>query len=792
MTLQSRRTTNLLRAFQVLFYAAFVILWFKGNYPPLKKIPVSAAVPLAGLVLVTLPRAVARLKRRPPRLRLKNPRDAAIIGLILLLIVAVHIPFLVYNFGMMDSDEAIPVLQGKHIAEGKLPAVFYYGALFQGSLPQHYYAVLFKILGYSVFIAKLAALLAFCAFVAVQYILLLRLYSREFAVLASLFYLLPFRHLTRASFDIGSGFPVVFLLGAVIFGLTRKIHDERKDHLLPALGFVMGLAFWTHQIAIVFLLTSGIFLVLRFRLRIKPYFVLAFYFLLGVLPLVVSEIYWKFPIYRTLFKGGSSWTLGPGKYANGAKLALELVSRGPAWANALFFAAAAAGLVVLAVRFGRGKKNPMANLYVAYILVYALVYFLSGLSSAPIVRYLYILYIGLPVLLVSALFWIGPKSLRRGAIVVLFLGLFLVNGREDAAARFRYVRNLHADLKKVVAVMSAIGDKYWACDYWTSYLLTAVSGEKFIIASTSVERYPAYRLVYDTEAAQINRIFWDGYDEAAASQKKEGQDFIALLEQAGKKFKTTSMGTWLFVYGAEGYVYEQNKFYPPSEIPEVILAGTEPAASDIVLRFTAKKPLSGGDFQLYAEIPGFCSRFTPIGPGSDFIVRIPYPPRRSVRLRYYVQHLGLLLDPTVREAELVLPEPPTPAALKPVELLSGVGPRESATGNNWPVLDRVVTVRVNRPLLPSDEFSIVLYSPYFFYDPWWYGDFAQTVDIRVNGVPFRTVRLADGRNTLRFAARVRPFTPGPNVLTLKFAYAFVLSATNYWKTAAFLVDLNIN
>jgi hypothetical protein len=791
MTLQNRRITNLLRAFQVLFYAAFVILWFKGNYPPLKKIPVPAAVPLAGLAVATILRAVARLKRKPPRLRLKITRDAEIIGLIVLLVAVVHIPFLLYNFGLMDSDEAIPVLQGKHIAEGKLPAAFYYGALFQGSLPQHYYALLFRVFGYSIFMAKLAALVAFCAFVAVQFILLLRLYSREFAVLASLFYLLPFRHLARASFDIGSGFPVVFLLGAVIFTLTEKICKEKNDRLLPALGFVMGLAFWTHQIAIVFLLTSGIFLVLGFRFHIKPYLTVAFYFLLGVLPLVVSEIYWKFPVYRTFFKSGSAWTLGSGKFANGAKLALELVSRGPAWANALFFAAVATGLAVLAARVGRGKKNSMANLYLVYVLVYALVYFLSGSSSQSIVRYLYILYIGLPVLLVSALFWIRPKFLRRGAIAVLFLGLFLVNGREDAAARFRYVRNLHADLKKVVAVMSAIGNKYWACDYWTSYLLTAVSGEKFIIASTSIERYPAYRLVYDTEATQINRIFWDGYGEAVSNQKNEGRDFIALLEQTGKKFKTVSMGTWLFVYGAEGYVYEQNRLYPPSEIPEVTFVGAAPAASDIVLRFTAKSPLSAGDFQLYAEVPGFCSRFAPIGPGSDFIVRIPYPPQRSVRLRYYLRHLGLLLDPTVRETGVVLPAPPPPSALDPVDLLSGVGPRESATGYNWPVLERVVTVRINRPLSSSNKISIGLYSPFYFNDPWWYGDFAQTVDIQVNGAPARSVRLADGRNTVRLTIQVPPFTDGVNVLTLKFAYAFVLSVRNYWKTAAFLQDLSI-
>jgi 4-amino-4-deoxy-L-arabinose transferase-like glycosyltransferase len=789
MTLQGGRWTTILRTLQILFYAAFIVLWFKGNFPPLKHLPVPAAVPLAGLVLATIPRIVSRLKGRP--LRIKFTRDVWIVGLILVLFLGVRVPFLIAHDGLMDSDEAIPALQGKHIAEGKLPAVFYYGALFQGSLPQHYYALLFRIFGYSVFLVKLSALLAFAAFLAVQYGLLLKLYGREFAVLASLFYLFPFRHLIRSNFDIGSGFPVVFLLGVLIFGLTRAVAEDREDRRLPVLGFIMGLAFWTHQIAFVFLLTAAVYLVLTYRLRIKPYAVLALYFALGALPLLISEVYWKFPIYRSLLKGGSSWTLGPDKFVNGAKLARELVSPGPVWANALFFLAAGAGLIVILIRSGRARKRPAAGLYAIYVLSFGLVYFLSGLSSERIVRYLYVLYIALPVLLIAPLIRIRPRLLRRGAVALLFVGLFFVNGREAAVARYRYVKHLDSEIHQVVAAMEATGERYWASDYWVSYLLAAVSREKLIMASTTVERYPVYRLVYDTEATRTNRVFWEGYDDPAPNQKKEAEDFLALLARAGKKYQTVKSGTWLLVHGIEGYVYQQNLFYPPPEIPEVVFSGAEAAGAEIALRFTAKRPLGGGDFQLHAEVADVCSRSTPIGPGSEFIVRIPFPPRRSVRLRYYVCHLGLLLDPTVRETEVFFPEPPPPAALDPVEFLAGVGPRESVTGNGWPVLERVVSIRLNRVPAKSGLMTLGLYSPYYFNDPWWYGDFAQTAEVIVNGVSCRTLRLADGRNTFRLDLRARPFTDGPNIITLKFAYAFVLSAKNYWKTAAFLQDLSV-
>jgi len=178
--LQSRATTRDLRTIQVISYIFLVLLWFKGNYPLMKGIPVSPLIPLFTLLAATAVRAWIRWKATPrPKMRLKLTRDWTIIALIIVLAAAVHVPYFVHSFGLMDSDEAIPALQGKHIAEGKLPTVFYYGALFQGSLPQHLYALFFRIFGYSVFMTKLAAFLAFAAFLAVQYLLLKRIFSRD-------------------------------------------------------------------------------------------------------------------------------------------------------------------------------------------------------------------------------------------------------------------------------------------------------------------------------------------------------------------------------------------------------------------------------------------------------------------------------------------------------------------------------------------------------------------------------------------------------------------------------------
>jgi len=37
------------------------------------------------------------------------------------------IPFLSFDFGLIESDDANPILVGKHISEGKTPPLYNYG-----------------------------------------------------------------------------------------------------------------------------------------------------------------------------------------------------------------------------------------------------------------------------------------------------------------------------------------------------------------------------------------------------------------------------------------------------------------------------------------------------------------------------------------------------------------------------------------------------------------------------------------------------------------------------------------
>jgi hypothetical protein len=788
MKRRARSSDIALKILQVLSYMAFVFLWFKDNYLKFRPIRISPWIPLAVLLAATLVRLALRPKDGPRRPKAASRRDWVALVLILAAVVAVRVPFLVHADGMMDSDEAIPALQGKHIAEGQIPAVFYYGARFQGSFPQHAYALLFWIFGYSVFLVKATALAVFMAFIAVQYFLVRDVLSREAAILASAFYALPFMHLVLASFDVGSGFPFVLLFGALIFSLTRRIVVRDEDRLVPALGFVMGLAFWTHQIAIIFLLTSSAFLLFHFRLRIGRYAALAASFLVGLLPVVMSEAYWNFPLMRMLFASERSWEVSGTKAGNFFRLLAELIAGGAS--RAVFFGCVllGLGLTVLAVKSVRGRKIRFSAVYPVYAAAFLAVYLLSSSSSTPIIRYLYILYMLIPVLFVAAFSWIRSAPARVSATAGVILLFFLAGSGRTAAAHFDSVRDHDSELAAVTAAMERTGQKYWRGHYWISYLLNSVTAERLIVASTTVERYPAYALLQDTESDISNYVFL----RDIPAQVQASEEFVALLKTTGKSFRTDEAGLWLLVYGIRGNVFQKNIFFPPdAPIPRVVFDGAEPGPRAAVLHFSATAPLTTGACRLHAEIPGFCDRSAPLPPGERFTVELPYPPDRRVKLRYYLDYQGLFLDPTEAFADVEIPTPPPDWAPDSLEPLRGFGPTETQTGRNWPSLERRAAFRVNRPLAPHERILLVLYSAFNFDDLFWHGRYIQTLDLSAAGRPLRTESLKDGHNTIVLEGASLPAGPEPMVIELAFRWAKVFG-NDHWKTAAYLEELKID
>lgn len=788
MRLTKTYPRKILKTLQVTFYLLFVFLWLKDNFPPLRKWHVSPLIPLIGLLAATAVRVAPQLKFLKAKLRFRPGKEWGALALIILLATAIHIPYLVYNYGLMDSDEAIPSLQGKHIAEGKLPPIFYYGALFQGTFPQFYQALLFRIFGYSVLLTKIAAFLAFLAFLVVQFWLLKKIFSLTWAFVICLFYCLPLTYLVQASLDVGSHFPVVFFLGTLILTWTYEIYYKAKDERLAALGFVMGLAFWTHQISIVFIAASAVFLLLRYKLRIQKYARLVLYFCIGVFPILMSEIYWKFPLVRELF-GADAGVVSGSKIVRFKKLALTILSSGPAALDWVYLVLILAGLGLL-VSFSVKKKTLLpSSLFAVYFLAFTAVYLLSHSSNTDVLRYLYILYIVLPVLCAAVFMLIKPR-IRYVLTAIFFLLLFLLSNGKTSLAYFKTVRERHGELQAVLAAMSETKEKYWQGHYWVSYLINSISKENFIVASTTVERYPYYRLLYDSEAEHSNYLFLRDTPQA----KEDASRLTHLIDTCGIEYRTKEVGPWQLVYGIKEYIYPQNLFFPPQEIPQVSLENVRLTETGLDIEFARKGSAPAGGFRVDAEIPGFCSRFMPLPLAEKFVMHMPAPAQEHVKIRYGVNYQGLPFETTFRERDCVLPPPASPYRREPIEYLAGIGPREKISGKNCYICAKEATLRMNTPLRDFAKVVLALVSPLKLKikDFWWHGDFPQEVAVFVNGQLFAQKKLNDGENALTLDCRFPPFQKGENIIRLKFKYALVLFQKDHWKTAAFLEDVRID
>lgn len=789
MRLTKTSSGIILQALQVIFYLLFVFLWLKDNFPPLRKWHVSPLIPLIGLLIITARRLALKIKTPKPKLASRPGKAWGALALIILLATAVRVPYLVHNYGLMDSDEAIPSLQGKHIAEGRLPTIYYYGALFQGSFPQFYQALLFKIFGYSALLTKVAAYLAFVAFLVVQFFLLMECFSWAWAFVISLFYCLPLTYLLQASFDVGSHFPVVFFLGALILALTYQIYWKGKDTRLATLGVIMGLGFWTHQITAIFIATSGVFLLARYKLDIRKYLKLALFFFVGAFPVVMSEIYWKFPLVRLLFAGGAG-AVGESKISRAKNFLLTLISSGPEGINWIYLALIAAGAVILACLSIKKKKVLPSSLYAVYFLFYAAVYLVSQFSAVPVIRYLYILYIVLPVLF-AAVFMLIRTRIRYAAAALFFLLLFFLSNGKTSLAYTNTVKERHNELGAVMAAMSETKEKYWLAHYWISYLMNSLGKENFIVASTTTERYPYYRLLFDSEAVHSNYLFLRDTPQAI----EEASKLTGLLEKCGIEYRTKEVGPWLLVHGIREYIYLKDLSYPPQEIPEVDLENIRLTETGLDIEFARKGAAPTGGFRVDAEIPGFCSRFTPLSQAEKSVIHMPPPPQDHVKIRYGLNYQGLPLESTFRERDYVLPRPAFPFRREPVDTLTGLGPREKISGKNWLVCAKEARLRINAPLGDSAKIVFTLFSPLKLNieDFWWHRDFSQEVAVFVNGQLFTQKRLDDGENAVAIDCRFPPFQNGENIITLKFKYALVLSQRfDHWKTAAFLENIKID
>ncbi len=234
--------------------------------------------------------------------------DLATLFAVLIIIAgaAIRLMLILNGYPTTNSDEATVGLMALHISHGHDFPAFLYGQASLGALEAYMGAVLFSILGPSVFALRLGVLLFFIAFLICMYVLTCLLYSKGLALVTLILLGVGTPEIFYRSIPAFAGHAETPLFGALIMLLSISLglaslspspaaqpFSSRRLILLYALwGIVAGAAFWNDALAGAFIISGGLFLLVccRRTLGAQTISALLLGLVVGILPMILNDL----------------------------------------------------------------------------------------------------------------------------------------------------------------------------------------------------------------------------------------------------------------------------------------------------------------------------------------------------------------------------------------------------------------------------------------------------------------------------------------------------------------------
>lgn len=189
------------------------------------------------------------------------------IGLAVALVVglAVRLAIIGSPLGEIDGDEAVVGLMARHIAFlGERP-VFYWGQPYIGSLEAFSAAPLFQVFNSSTLLLKLVPTAYSLGFLVLCAILARRFFGTGAGLATAAYLAVPPSMWAVWSTKARGGYAEVLFLGQALLLVTLVLARSHQRRVALLWGVLAGLAFWTHLLAIVYLVPAVVFLALARR-----------------------------------------------------------------------------------------------------------------------------------------------------------------------------------------------------------------------------------------------------------------------------------------------------------------------------------------------------------------------------------------------------------------------------------------------------------------------------------------------------------------------------------------------
>ncbi len=492
-----------------IFWILLCIRWF--DPAPVWRPAALAAVPPLALALPAAAFGLGWLRARWHILA-GSPLGSAAGGLLLVLVLTFlfRLPIVTHGAGAaVTPDGALSGIVALHVRDGIERLVFVPHVPYSGSLKSHLAAPLAALIDPARAFA-LVSVLFYLVYVAGLYRLALLVKGPRAALLAGLYAAFGPAFLTRYSVSNDGNYVEVLALGTWALWLTARwtAEAERRTVLALTTGLLLGLAFWCHILAVIYLGAVGLTCVLVARTRsARSLAALAFGWALGYAPGLLWNAGNGWLSFHYLLPGearGGETGLGVLVADLGAKAWAMVVDGFPVllgydWGYGpvldgllrtvgwLGVAAAGFATVQVARRAVRERSWPLALLllFVAFNVVVALVA-LPHVPGNP--RYLLFLMSVLPVFLAET-FGMGRKR--------LLLGVLIVAGALASFANIPGTVRRDARWRTFVADLQAEGVRWCFTDFHLATRINFLSEEAVICSAklgpVTTEYFFSYR-----------------------------------------------------------------------------------------------------------------------------------------------------------------------------------------------------------------------------------------------------------------------------------------------------------
>ena len=278
-----------------------------------------------------------------------------------------------------------------------------------------------------------------------------------------------------------------------------------------------------------------------------------------------------------------------------------------------------------------------------------------------------------------------------------------------------------------------------------------------------------------------------------SEERRSAITLLKYLDSLGVKYEKKEFGDCWLIYNIEGDVAKIVE--PPVYISRI--SSPEIEVKDGFLRLHFKN-LSPADkdiaFSINVEIPTYSKIKTGFSlKDEDIRCELAFPPLPQFKIIYYLDYWGTKIPESYGQADFALPEAEAKASQRPpLVYLFGLGPQVNCENKRLLVCEKELRVELNEKPGPGKTLTISLYSPFKFFQLYWYGHYFQEIDVLLNDELLFRRRLNEGQNVLTLTHKDGRWKDRNNIITLRFKYHYRFGFTPRWNTATLLEKIEIS